>query len=119
MAKVRALEVLVYESRAIGNCSNDGISARFDRILVECEDGNEVVDTDDPPENFCVVVRRVLYGEEHDFVRPFAAAKGAGWMNGGCIVSSSDSRYGRHISRHPLPLFDRDETWEQYEILTR
>ena len=40
MNKVRALSVDIYESKNIGNCSNNGISNRFRTAYIICPDGN-------------------------------------------------------------------------------
>lgn len=117
MTKVRALSVGIFESKKIGNCSNHGISERFNEILLICEDGNVEVDLDNPPENLCRLVRRNLWGEEHDYVEPYAEPYGVGWMSGGSIVYSCDARFGR-MSNHPLCLHDRTETQEQYDMMS-
>lgn len=111
----KALSVSIYDDKAIGNCSNNGISARYREILLPCPTGNWNIDWENPPENLCVYVERELFGERHDYIRPYADAKGAGWMFGGSLVFSSDSRFGDV----PMKLHDRDETWEQYDMLSR
>lgn len=118
MRKAKALPIDIYESKSIGNCSNHGISERYNEILLLCEDGFVTVDLDDPPENLCKVVERFLFGETYKHVEPVAKPSGAGWMAGGCYVGSSDSRFNR-ISRYPLSLHDRCESWEMYERLSR
>lgn len=112
--KVRALSVDIFESKGIGNCSNHGISEKFRSILVECKDGNYTVDLDNPPENFCVIGE--IMG--HKFVRPYAEPTGIGWMAGGALVYTCDSRF-RRISEYPLSLHDRQETKAQYDMLSR
>lgn len=115
---MKAISVGIFEDKRIGNCSNNGISARFDSILIEHERGWIDVDEQNPPENFCVIERRTLWGEEHDYVRPYREANGVGWMYGGCIVDSSDSRWGE-LTTHPLRLHDRTESQEMYDLLSR
>ena len=114
---MRAIRIGIFQDKALGNCSNNGISARFDHILVEHERGYVDVDENDPPENFCVIERRILWGEEHDFVRPYRKANGVGWMYGGCIVDSSDSRWSE-LTTHPLRLHDRTESQAEYDMLS-
>ena len=117
MARVeRALRVGVFEEKRFGNCSNNGISSRFDSILLLCDDGPVEVDLDNPPEELCVLVRRVLFGREADYVRPYKNAEGCGWMFGGDLVYASDARFP---SNHPLCLHDRDESPELNERLSR
>ena len=114
--KARALPVSIFEDKRIGNCSNHGISERFREALLLCDEGFIDVDLDNPPGNLVVYVKRTLWGEEHDFVRPYAEPKGAGWMNGGSIIWTCDSRFP---GNHPVCFHDRDETWEEYELLSR
>lgn len=111
--KAKAISANIFKSK-FGSCSNHGISEKFDEVLLLHDDGYIDVDLDDPPENLCVIERRVLFGKEADYVRPFAKPEGvAGPMYGGCLVDSSDSRFE---SDHPLKLHDRFETWEEYEL---
>lgn len=112
--KVRALEIDIYESKEIGNCSNNGISKRYKSILIECRDGNYEVDLDNAPENFCVIGE--ILG--HKFVRPYANPTEIGWMAGGSLVYSCDSRF-REISEYPLSLHDRQESQKMYDMLSR
>lgn len=111
---MKALPVCIYESKRIGNCSNNGISSRYKEILLLNPRGFIDVDMDNPPENLCEFVERNLFGEEANFIRPYKKAEGAGWMDGGCIIDSSDSRFP---SRHPVRLHDRDESWEMYNMM--
>lgn len=116
---VNALSVEIYRSK-FGDSSNHGISSRYSEILVECPDGNMKVDLDYPPENFCVVEKRILWGEKHYYVRPYAKADGVGWMYGGCIVDSSDARWSKITEcSYPLHLHDRTESQELYDALSR
>lgn len=115
MMKVRALSIGIYESKEIGNCSNHGISERYRNILLECEDGNYEVDLDNPPENFCVIDEILGY----KFVRPYAKPTEIGWMAGGSLVYTSDSRFRRNISEYPLALHDRQESQRMYDMLSR
>lgn len=113
---MRALPVNIFEDKRIGNCSNHGISEDFCEILLLCDDGHIEVDLDNPPENLCVYVKRTLFGKEADYVRPYADPEGVGWMNGGSIVYTSDSRFP---GNHPVCLHDRQESQEMYDILSR
>ena len=117
MNKQRALSVEIFKSK-FGDCSNGGISSRYNGILVLHPRGNVEVDMDNPPENLCEIVRRELFGRECDFVRPVSGSYGTGFMAGGCIVDTSDSRWS-DLTNHPLKLHDRCETWEQYDMLSR
>ena len=117
MAIVRAISANIFEDKRIGNCSNNGISARFDHVLIICDDGWIDVDLDNPPENLCVFVERKLFGgDEANYIRPYADPKGAGWMSGGSLIYSSDSRFP---GGKPLCFHDRQESWEMYDLLSR
>ena len=119
MRKVKALSVEIFKNH-FGDSSNGGISSRFTEILVECPDGNREIDLDNPPDNFCVVEKRILWGEKHYYVRPYAKADGVDWMYGGCIVDTSDSRWSRLIEvGYPLHLHDRTESQELYDRMSR
>lgn len=116
---VKALPVYIFKNEG-SDCSNGGISSRYNEILVECPDGFVEVDLDNPPPNFCVIVKRMLWGEKHYYVRPYAEPSGVGWMYGGCIVDSSDSRWHRATEiDYPLHLHDMTESQELYDMLSR
>lgn len=114
---LKALPCSIYEDKAIGNCSNDGISAKYDKVLLIMPEGFVDIDPDDIPENAVKLVRRELWGEDHFYIRPVKdCPRGqAGYMAGGCYVSTSDARFRRYCGSQILPLFDRTETWKQYE----
>ncbi len=117
---MRAIRASIYEDKRLGNCSNHGISERYDSVLVICEDGPEVLDEENLPENTVEVVTRYLWGEKHFYLKPVAEpGKGrTSYMAGGSYAGSSDSRFvelagGVSI----LPLHDRSETWEHYDSM--
>lgn len=116
---MKALSVEIFTS-SIGNCSNHGISSRFREILIPCEDGPIYVDEENPPENLCKIVKRDLGFCEHIHVEPWNKPNGAGWMYGGTVVDSSDSRWHRATGiNYPLHLHDRCESWEMNDIMSR
>lgn len=118
---MKALPISVYRSDFISDCSNGGITSRFKRLLVICQDGFIDVDENNPPENLCKVVRRHLFGRDVFHVEPVAAPKGAGWMMGGNYAATSDSRFSALCGKQygALAIHDRQETWEEYDILSR
>ena len=117
MRNVKALPVYVFKS-VFGDSSNGGITSRFNEILVINDSGYVTVDLDNPPDNLCIYVERVLFGEECDYIEPFAKTDDGcvGWMYGGCIADTSDSRFQ---GRHPVKIHDRQETQAQYDLLSR
>jgi len=118
---MKALPVYIYKYRN-GDCSNGGISSRYNEILLICPDGFVNVDENNPPENLCKVVKRNLFGEVYVHIEPVATPpKGhTSYMSGGCIVDSCDSRFNKVTGvSYPVSLHDRTETWEQYDALSR
>ena len=117
---MKALPIGILENKRIGNCSNNGISARYDEVLLICEEGFIDIDEENPPENAVKLVVRNLWGEEYKHLEPLRpVAKGCvGWMAGGSYASCSDSRFSR-ISKYPLPLHDRQEGQALYDALSR
>ena len=115
---VRAISVGIFEDKSIGNCSNGGISSRFDNVLIEHPRGWIEVDTENPPENFCKIVTRHLWGKDYMHIEPVAEPEHLGWMMGGCLCYSSDSRF-HELTEYALALHDRQETQEHYDRLSR
>ena len=117
---MRALRVHVYSNRKFKGCSNNGISEKYDNILLLCDDGNIEVNMDNPPENLCKTVVRRIGVKEYQHIEPVAVIdKGCvGWMSGGSYAGSCDERF-RRISDYPLSIHDRQETTEQYERMSR
>ena len=120
MTPANALSIDVYRSADGRDCTNDGISTRYDELLVLCDDGPHEIDLDDPPENLVRLVKRHLFGSDIYHVEPFARPTGAGWMFGGNYAASSDSRYHRLTfgMYGAVPVHDRQESWPQYEMLS-
>lgn len=112
--KTKGLRVSIYSSKDIGNCSNGGISSKYDNLIF--------VDAEGPfegtKENSVRLVRRKLWGKEYLHAEPIEKPEGmVGPMAGGCFIYSSDSRF-REVSKYPIPLHDRFETPEQYKHLS-
>ena len=112
---MKALRLNIYKDRG-GDCSNHGISEKFNDILLICDEGYIDVEGDEP--NLCKLVVRNLFGNEYKHVEPVAKPKGVGWMAGGTIVYTCDSRF-RRMSEYPLSLHDRCESQELYDALSR
>ena len=116
---MRALPLGIFENKKIGNCSNNGISNRYNEVLLICEDGFVDIDEDNPPENLVKLVVRNLFGKEYKHLEPYRPTDSGcvGWMAGGSYAGCSDSRFHR-ISEYPLPLHDRQESWEMYNRMS-
>lgn len=117
---MKALPVSVYRNTTLGDCTNNGVSSRFDTLLVICPDGFDV-DEKNPPENLCKVVRRRIRGRDVYHIEPVGRAMGVGWMMGGNFAFSHDSRFGALCGNQygALAIHDRQESQEEYNILSR
>ena len=115
---MKALPIYVYSNQTFKGCSNNGISEKYDRLLLICEEGFIDIDEDNIPENVVKVVIRNIQGKEYKHIEPYKKATGIGYMSGGSYASTSDSRFSR-ISQYPLAIHDRQETQEQYDMLSR
>ena len=115
---MKALPLSIYEDKRIGNCSNNGISSRYTEVLLICEEGFIDIDEDNPPENLVKMVTRHLFGKDYKHIEPVARSNGVGWMSGGSLVYSCDSRF-RRMSDYPLSFHDRQESQEIYDRLSR
>lgn len=111
---IKAIRAEIFESKSFGNCSNNGISARYGHVYIPHPYGCYSFDEDDLPENMCKIVRR---GGSYVCLEPVARPHGIGWMSGGSLVYSSDSRFS-DLSGTPLCLHDRCETQEEYNMLS-
>lgn len=109
--------------------TNGGISGRYDKILVPCDDGWVNVDPTACENLFriegmhigqCFVLHLVPYDPRREGM--------VGPMFGGNYATTSDSRWGRWLAEHfgnefrfntCLAIHDRYETPEVYEALSR
>lgn len=98
----------------IGDCSNGGITNKFDTLNLY-SDVNTAEDLANIPEGSLVLIKRDLFGRSADYVVPvqyaiipFGNVMSKSVMFGGCFVWCSDSRF-RELSQLPLPVHDRVE----------
>ena len=110
---MKAIEADIFKSKLLGDCSNGGISSKFDKVLIPHPMGTVEIDERKPlPENLCEVVRRTICGREHVHVQPYGTkASGRCAMSGGCFVYSCDGRFGEAVWNvgSPVSLHDRFE----------
>ena len=113
---MRALPIEVYRSNRFADCTNGGITSRYDSLLLVCDEGFIEVDENNPPENLVVMVTRDFGFTVYKHIEPYAKTdRGCvGWMAGGNLAHTSDSRFSR-MSQYPLSVHDRQETQEQYD----
>lgn len=110
---MKAININVYRTDRLGDCTNGGISSKYDELLLVCEDGYIDIDENNIPENL-VVIAEGFRGHKH--IRPYKEPEHLGWMSGGNIGYSSDARFN---SEYPLKIHDRQETQEMYDRLSR
>lgn len=89
-----------------GDCSNGGITHRFDHVLIECEDGP--IEREEEPENALRLIERKTPAGTFLQLFPLDAEK-KWYMFGGCFAYSSDSRFNRISGGAPLQIMDRYE----------
>ena len=106
---MKALRINVYKWN-LGDCSNNGITSRYDNLLLVCDDGYITIDESNPPENLVKVVTRRFGDKEYKHIEPVAetAPGHVGWMFGGATAFSCDSRF-HELSDYPLCVHDRQE----------
>ena len=121
MNKTKALPIYVYRQPAFGDCTNFGISSRYDELLCLCPDGFMDVDLDDPPENLVKIVKRGIFGDAVYHIEPVAPPTDIGWMAGGNYAATCDTRFSRMIGGMygAVAIHDRQETKELHELLSR
>jgi len=107
---MKALPIYVYRNRSV-DCTNDGVSARYDKLLLACDDGYVEVDEQNPPENLVRMVKRYLFGQDVYHIRPWKEPEGIGWMFGGNFAHTSDSRFSRMCGGQygAIAIHDRQE----------
>lgn len=110
MRKVKGLTLHVYRW-GLGDCSLDGISSRYNTLILIGDEieGPVSVDLDNPPENVVKIVRRTICGREYMHLEPLDGCGNGGsrwYMSGGNIADTSDSRFP---SEYPLKIHDRHE----------
>lgn len=117
----------VYRSADMGDCSNRGITARFDRVRVfyRCtrEEALQIcADNGFNPCDCLFIVERNLWGEDHSYAEPLEYPEGLSLhMFGGNFIYSCDGNSfkfkGESVSR-PIPVHDRFETEKEYAALS-
>lgn len=115
----KAIKVEVFKN-PLGDCTNNGVSSKYKELLILCEDGYVDVDLNNPPENLAKIVEWKPFGDKaYKHIEPYKEhdSNKVGWMSGGNIGYSGDSRF-RRISEYPLVIHDRQETQELYDMLT-
>ncbi len=100
--------------RGAWDCTNNGVSARFNRLEMISE--SEIAKFTGDKSNVVVRIDRILFGKEMPVLVPLEVyneykTNKLPIMFGGNFGYTSDSRFDWD---YPLPIHDRVETWEQY-----
>jgi hypothetical protein len=114
---MKALPINVYRDTS-GDCTNGGISSRYDQLLLIGEKGFIDIDENNIPENAVKLVVRNFGTKEYKNLEPVRLhdKNKTTYMYGGNIAYTSDSRFP---SDYPLKIHDRQETYEEYDALSR
>lgn len=121
--KLRGLVANIYASKEMlgEHCtcaSNDGISSRANQVLVVCDEPE--CQAEETPDRPAVTLRsRRAYTYAVPASPPKPRDTHTDRMFGGCFAFADTEAFRRIISSQPVPLHDRQETWEEYEILSR
>lgn len=91
-----------------GDCSNGGLSSKFEEVLVSTEDTDDLESEYSKP--LVKIVKRDLFGRTYVHAEPVnPPEKGqSGYMAGGCFIYSCDSRF-RQVCEYPVSLHDRTD----------
>ena len=112
------LYINVLRNNSWGDCSNNGISARYNRLLMITED--EMLNYSGETKNVVVRIDRILFGKVMPVLVPleiysYYKTNKLPVMMGGNFGYTSDSRFNWD---YPLPIHDRVESWKEYETLS-
>lgn len=117
---MKAIRISVYKNPLYKECSNGGITERYDELLLVCDEGYIEIDEDNLPENLVVFHERMLGGEWCGYIEPYAPCPNGcvGWMSGGAYAGSSDGRFSEMVGIYgAVAVHDRTETQEQYDAM--
>ena len=103
---MKGIRVTTLRSAGI-DCTNHGVSARFNEFVLTGENAEEVFEPKSDAPELRLVYRAKLdyyHAEPVNGKRPHSV----GWMFGGNYIVSSDSRF-KSINSYPIPIHDRQE----------
>ncbi|MEE9219158.1 MAG: hypothetical protein V3U98_08825 [Acidobacteriota bacterium] len=122
----------VYRDSSFGDCSMDGVTARFNRVILTGSGVAGVFEPMDDAPELVLVLRRIggaeanyaipreFFDELTEHGDPRILPEDGHVCFGGNYVATSDSRFRKATgSSRPLPVLDRAESWELYERLSR
>lgn len=102
----KGLLVSVYRDASLnGDCSNGGVSSKFNQFLIVGKGIPEIFSKDDPEQ--ILVLTEIHYEGVHYFAKPYGLKTRS--MAGGNFIYTSDSRFRRAAAGYPIPIHDRVE----------
>ena len=110
--------MLVSVLRTRSDCTNGGLSAKYDRIVIVNGEGPFEPDEKTPAFK---LVHRNIGGRNVVHAEPVepAASGNIGWLAGGNFCATSDSRFDEAIGFYgAVSIHDRQETAEMYRQLS-
>lgn len=123
---MKGMILYIYVNKVHGSSSNGGYSELFKEVTVVGPGIDEVFEVA-PHRPAVKLVFRNIGGEKIVHAEPVEpVVKGdIGYMNGGSFLAASDSRISDFLRRNgvtgymAIPFHDRQETQEQYDLLSR
>ena len=113
--KKTGLLVSVYKTNRLSDCTNGGLTSKFDQFILT---GEGIKGPFEPSERTpeLKLVRRNIYGKEYIHAEPVDRpdSGNVGYMAGGNFIYTSDSRF----PTYPVSVHDRQETQSQYDQLS-
>lgn len=116
--KALPIEVYVTKRHRDCDCTNGGISSKYEQLLLVCDEGYVTVDEENPPENLVKVVTRNFGFGTYKHIEPVAGPIELGWMDGGNLAYSCDSRFSEMSGGYALGIYDRQDTQDEYNALS-
>jgi hypothetical protein len=105
IAPLQGLIVEVYKPADGHDCTNNGKSSTINRVLLAGDGIPELFEASADCPAFRLV-KRQLFGAEYLHIEPWERPTGSGWMYGGNIADTSDSR---KPWKYPVHIHDRQE----------
>jgi hypothetical protein len=116
---MKALRISVFRSNG-RDCTNGGISSKYNELLLICDDGYINIDENNIPENAVKMVKRNLFGKVMYHIEPYNKPTEIGWMMGGNFAYTCDSRFSEMCDCYnAIPIHDRQESQELNDLLSR
>lgn len=120
------LFVTVFRPAGYPDCTGNGLSSRVDSstLFFDCsrEEAIEWCKSNGKSSEYMFfLVKRELWGEDHSYAEPLIKPENRAQVFGGNFLYTSDSRMYKTggIYKAPVPIHDRFETWEDFDVMSR